>query len=144
MKHLRIKPRKIVRVGVWDIDVTKKKSTTTLNNILYIKRYNQVPNCVAGVAIRMRGQSEIIMTDVLAGELALVLRGYSYPELYTSIELGWIIQKFKYDKGVVRFVKRILNKEVNVNEITKMLKEHETKDRVVRRLTGGGSHGTLF
>ena len=95
MKHLKFKPKKIIRIGKQDVDVTKHNSTTSVGNNLYIKKYKN------GVAIRMRGQSEIIMNDYLAGDLALILREYSNPKLYTSVELGWIMLKFKFNKDVV-------------------------------------------
>jgi|SRR3990167_5465123 len=130
MKHLKFKPKKIIRIGKQDVDVTKHNSTTSVGNNLYIKKYKN------GVAIRMRGQSEIIMNDYLAGDLALILREYSNPKLYTSVELGWIMLKFKFNKDVVDFVQRILDKKVNVNEVDEIRKLNKDKINIRDRLVG--------
>ena len=130
MKHLKFKPKKIIRIGKQDVDVTKHSSTTSVGNNLYIKKYKN------GVAIRMRGQSEIIMNDYLAGDLALILREYSNPKLYTSVELGWIMLKFKFNKDVVDFVQRILDKKVNVNEVDEIRKLNKDKINIRDRLVG--------
>lgn len=129
MKHLKFKPKKIITIDKVDIDVTKKQKTISLQGMLYIKFYEK------GVAIRMRNQGEIILPLSFAGELALLLREYSYPKLYTSIQLSWILQKFKYDKDVVKFVERILNNEVTNEEITKIVEDNKVKEKVVDRLT---------
>ena len=138
MKHLKFKPKKIIKIGRMEVDVTKHSSTTSVGNQLYIKKYKN------GVAIRMRGQSEIIMTDYLAGDLALILREYSNPKMYTSIELGYIIRKFKYNKDVVDFVQRILDNKVTLDEIDKIREEQKVKEKVVDRLIGKERLNILF
>ncbi len=115
-----------------EVDVTKHSSTTSVGNQLYIKKYKN------GVAIRMRGQSEIIMTEHLAGDLALILREYSAPKLYTSVELGYIMQKFKFNKDVVEFVQRILDNKVTLDEMDETRKLNKDKQDVKDRLIGRG------
>ncbi len=138
MKHLRIKPKKIITIDKVDIDVSRKVKTITLANQLYIKYYEK------GVAIRMRNQSEIILPLSFAGELALLFRDYSFPQLHTSVEFEWVMEKFKYNKGVVEFILRVMKGEVTREEMKRIEEENRIKDKVTRRLTGEETYGSLF
>ena len=132
VKHIKIKPKKIVRVGRTDIDVTKHHSTQSVSNQLYVKHYK---NGWPGVSIKMRSQGEIIMPDYLAGDLALLLRKYSNLKLYTSVQVAWIMEKFKHNKDVVDFVGRIMGDKVTLEEIDEIRNNNKAKEKIADRLS---------
>ncbi len=92
-------------------ELKNKKSTTVYGGSLSIMKFEN------GVRIKKRNQGKLILDDKDAGELALVLRTYSYPKLYTSVQLNAIKKKFKDNEEVCSFVDRVLKNELKYEEL---------------------------
>ena len=123
-----MKTEKIDRYNIELKDLGKKKSTTSIGNYLWVKKYD------GGVAIRVSRQGELILPKSWAGELSLILREFSSPRLYTSIELSWIMEKFKYSKDVTDFVQKIMNREIKTKHLNKIRQSNETKGKILKRM----------
>jgi len=92
-------------------DLGKKITTMQHGNSLWIKIFDK------GATVRVKGQEELILDESDAGRIALDLRKFSYPKMYTEPQLSAIKKKFPKNKEVCAFVDRVLKDDLTYEEI---------------------------
>jgi len=88
----------------------KKKSTRQYGNSLFIKVFEE------GATIRIKGQSELTLDKSDAGDVALTLREFSYPKMFTEPQLNAIKKKFSNNPDVCAFVNRVIDDDLKYEE----------------------------
>lgn len=91
-------------------ELGKKKGTMVYGGTLSIKKFEN------GVIIKKRNQGQLILDSQDAGMLALNLRKFSYPKLFTEPQLETLKKKFKDNKDVCDFVDKIIHDKLKYSE----------------------------